>query len=505
MAVELRDPILQRAKLDWAANWLKSERQGIYSGGAWQRAQGRTLETIDPATGKVLSTFVEASEKNVDDCVASARSTFATTEFRKMPRQKRAQLLCDIAGAIRNHHEELATLEALDNGKLFTEAFNDDIPEAASVFEYYAGWIDKFYSETCPVEDGFINYTVREPLGVCGLITPWNFPLLLGAWKLAPALAMGNTVVIKPSPFTTLSTLRLFEILHEECELPPGMVNLVCGGAEVGAAIASHAHINKVSFTGSTSTGKKILHGAADSNLKTVTLELGGKSPNILFDDAPDLEFAIKRSYEAMFSHKGEKCSEPTRLLVHRSLYSRVVDQLSAMAEAVVCGNQFDGKSQQGAQCNKQQFDKIMSYIESGKGAGARLVAGGTQDKQGENGKGLFVRPTIFSDVDNKMAIAQDEIFGPVLVITPFESEDEAVAIANDTIYGLAAGLWTADVSRAHRVASKLDAGMIFINRYGCYDFCSPFGGFKQSGWGKEMAVHSLDAYTRLKSVWLKI
>jgi aldehyde dehydrogenase (NAD+) len=316
---------------------------------------------------------------------------------------------------------------------------------------------------------------------------------------------MGNTVVIKPSPFTTLSTLRLFEILHEECELPPGMVNLVCGGAEVGAAIASHAHINKVSFTGSTSTGKKILHGAADSNLKTVTLELGGKSPNILFDDAPDLEFAIKRSYEAMFSHKGEKCSEPTRLLVHRSLYSRVVDQLSAMAEAVVCGNQFDGKSQQGAQCNKQQFDKIMSYIESGKGAGARLVAGGTQDKQGENGKGLFVRPTIFSDVDNKMAIAQDEIFGPVLVITPFESEDEAVAIANDTIYGLAAGLWTADVSRAHRVASKLDAGMIFINRYGCYDFCSPFGGFKQSGWGKEMAVHSLDAYTRLKSVWLKI
>lgn len=505
MVAEVQDPVLGTAKLSWAAGWLGSDKPGVYCEGKFSRGTGGRSESINPAQGTVVGAFSGGSTADVDQCVVSANAAFHNSAWRKMSRKHRAELLCDIAGAIRKHHEELATLEALDNGKLYTEAYNDDIPEAAAVFEYYAGWIDKIYGENCPVEDGFINYTIREPLGVCGLITPWNFPLLLGAWKLAPALAMGNTVVLKPSPFTSLSTLRLFEIIHDEVNLPPGVVNLVCGGAEVGAAIASHKGVNKISFTGSTMTGKKILHGAADSNLKTITLELGGKSPNILFEDAPDLDFAIKRSFEAMFSHKGEKCSEPTRLLVHSSLYAQVLDELCALANAVKCGNQFDPLAQQGAQCHKDQFDKIMRYIDSGKQSGARLVAGGMPDTRADNASGLFIRPTVFADVDNKTEIAQDEIFGPVLVVTPFKDEDEAIAIANDTIYGLAAGLWTSDISRAHRVAARLDAGMIFINRYGCYDFCSPFGGFKQSGWGKEMAVHSLDSYTRLKSVWLKI
>lgn len=504
-AVSPEQELLKHAQLSWAQKWLSADKPGLYAGGKWQKARGQKTASIDPCTGKTIGHFLEASAEDVDLAVTAAGDAFKHAAWRKMPRAKRAALLCDIARVIRAHHDELATLEALDNGKLFAEAYNDDIPETASVFEYYAGWIDKFYGQTAPVEQGFINYTVHEPVGVCGLITPWNFPLLLAAWKLAPALAMGNTVVLKPSPYTTLSTIRLFEIIAEEVDLPPGVLNLAAGGPVAGQALTTHGGVQKVSFTGSTATGKKVVHGAADSNLKTITLELGGKSPNIIFEDAPDLDFAMSRSFEAMFSHKGEKCSEPTRLLVQRKIYDKVVETLSERAETIVCGNGFEARSQQGAQCNQEQFDKIMRYIESGKRSGARLTAGGSRDESGSNAQGFFVRPTVFADVDNKAEVAQEEIFGPVLVVTPFDTEEQAVSIANDTVYGLAAGLWTADVSRAHRVAGELDAGMVFINKYGCYDFASPFGGFKQSGWGKEMAAHSLEAYTKLKSVWLKI
>lgn len=492
-------------RLAWAHNWLKGEKQHFIDG-AWRKSVDGTLVTsTNPANGQTLGTFADAGKQDVDAAVTAARRMFSQESWRNMPRRQRAELLRRIALAVRQHHAELATLECLDNGKLYREAFNDDIPEVWEVFEYYAGWTDKYYSQNCPVDAGFINYTRREPIGVCGLIVPWNFPLLLAAWKIAPALAMGNTVVVKPSPFTAFSLLRFMEIVQAEVDLPAGAINLITGAAETGSFMTKHPDIDKISFTGSTATGKKVVQGSADSNLKTVSLELGGKSPNIVFDDVPDLEFAIQRSFDAMFSHKGEKCSEPTRLFLHKSIYEYFLSELAKRAESTLCGDPFDPATTQGAQCNEQQLHKILHYIELGKKANLRLVAGGARDLEGSNKDGYFVRPTIFADVDNKLAIAQEEIFGPVLVVTPFSEEDEALAMANDTTYGLAAGVWTSDVSRAHRMAEKLDAGMVFINKYGCYDFASPFGGFKQSGWGKEMAIQSLDAYTRLKSVWLKV
>lgn len=496
-------PGLPKPALSWAETFL-SNRKGSYLDGTFVASGKNLIDSINPANGELLCQIVETTNRELDEAVAAARSAFQAKSWRRMPRKERATILKAIAETIRRHHTELATLEALDNGKLYTEAFNDDVPEAADVFDYYAGWVDKAYAENCPVDDGFLNYTVREPLGVCALIVPWNFPLLLACWKLSVALATGNTVIVKPSPYTPLSVSYLFQVLHEEVALPPGVINLVHGGQEIGAGLSEHQGINKISFTGSTAIGREVAAGAARSNLKHVSLELGGKSPNIVFEDVPDLEFAINRSFQAMFSHKGEKCSEPTRLFVHKSLYEHFLSELEKLATATVCGAQFDPSATQGAQCNAPHFDKIMKYIEIGKAEKLRLIAGGHRDENGSNAKGLFVRPTIFADVDNKSRVAQEEIFGPVLTVTPFTSDDEVVAMANDTIYGLAAGLWTSDISRANRVAGELDAGMVFVNKYGCYDFASPFGGFKQSGWGKEMSQHSLNAFTKLKSVWVK-
>lgn len=499
------DKVLSTAQIDWAHQWLGKPKSHLIDG-LWSTANdGKMVETINPCNQKVLARFASASGPEIDLSVAAARRAFAHSSWRRMSRKDRASALVSIAGVLRRHSAELATLEALDNGKLYREAYIDDLPEAADVFEYYAGWIDKYYAENCPVDDSYVNYTRHEPIGVCGLIVPWNFPLLLAMWKIAPALAMGNTVIVKPSPFTSMSIVRAIELICEADILPAGVLNLVLGDAETGRLICEHEGIDKISFTGSTDTGKKIVVAAGQSNLKLLGLELGGKSANIIFDDAPDLEFAISRSFQAMFSHKGEKCSEPTRLFVQKRHYDRVVTDLSLLAQKTIVGDAFEPTAEQGAQCNLPHFEKIMGYIELGKQTGLNLVAGGERDTRGTNKDGLFIRPTIFANVDNKHALSQEEIFGPVLTITPFETEEEAVEMANDTKYGLAAGLWTQDVSRAHRVSHQLDAGMVFVNRYGCYDFASPFGGYKQSGWGKEMALHSLAGYSKLKSVWIKL
>ncbi|MCP8970922.1 aldehyde dehydrogenase family protein [Ectobacillus ponti] len=489
-------------KLAWAKEWLQTTKR-LYIGGEWCEGAGQLIQSTNPANGNVLGSFTGAEKEDVDRAVAAARQAFEAGAWADMSRKERGRALMRIAAAIREYHAELATLEALDNGKLYKEAYIDDVTEAADLFEYYAGWVDKYYSEVNPVEGNFLSFTTRDPIGVCGQIVPWNFPIVMGVWKLAPALAMGNTVVFKPSSVTSYSAIRLFEIIDEAAILPPGVINLILGEGRIGSYITQHMDVNKVSFTGSTQVGRKLVHDSADSNLKPVTLELGGKSPNILFADAPNLEAAIERSFYGLFTHKGEKCSAPTRLFVEQSIYEQVVERLADKANGYRLGDPFDPNSDQGPQVSKAHMESILRYIEIGVKEGARLAAGGMRDVSGENANGYYVRPTIFADVSNDMTIAQEEIFGPVLVVIPFAGEEEVIRMANDTIYGLAAGLWTNDVSRAHRVAKRLDAGQVFVNRYGCYDFASPFGGVKQSGWGKEYAVHSLQSYTKTRAIWI--
>ncbi|WP_027417626.1 aldehyde dehydrogenase family protein [Aneurinibacillus terranovensis] len=492
---------IQPAKLEWAKEWLKDTKK-FYIGGQWIKGI-TTSSSINPANGQEVGTFYDSTPKHVDQAVEAARKAFTGQEWGKMSRKERAKKLHAIAAVIREHQAELATLESLDNGKLYKEAFVDDMGEAADIFDYYAGWTDKFYGENNPVDGDFLSYTVRQPVGVCGQIVPFNFPLLMAAWKIAPALAMGNTVILKPSDKTSFSAIRFFELVDEANILPPGVINLVLGGAEVGSAISNHNGIDKITFTGSTNIGKQLVRDSANSNLKTVTLELGGKSPNIIFDDVPNLDFAIERSFYGLFTHKGEKCSAPTRLFVQRGIYDKVIDGIVKFASSYKLGDPFDPTSDQGPQCSEEHMERILGYIQSGIEEGARVVVGGERDVEGEKANGFYIKPTIFADVTNDMKIAREEIFGPVLCIIPFDTEEEVVQMANDTIYGLAAGLWTRNIARAQRVANQLEAGQVFINRYGCYDFASPFGGFKQSGWGKEYAIHSLESYTKTKAIWI--
>jgi acyl-CoA reductase-like NAD-dependent aldehyde dehydrogenase len=398
--------------------------------------------------------------------------------------------------------DEVARLETLHNGKPINESRHVEIPAAAECLQYYAGWADKIHGETIPVKGNHFTYTLREPVGVVAAIVPWNFPLLLASWKVGPALACGNTFILKPASQTPLTAIALGEIA-QEVGFPPGVFNVITGpGSSVGQAIVEHPGIDKIAFTGDTSTGKGIMRTAAET-LKHITLELGGKSPNIVLADA-DIDAAIRGATIGIFYGKGEVCAAGSRLLVAHDIKDEFMEKLAARTNKMVPGDPLDPKTRLGAIASKSQMERVLGYIETGKKEGATLVAGGSRADIG-TGKGYFLQPTVFDNVTPEMTIAREEIFGPVLATIEFSDLDEAIAKANDTPYGLASAVWTRDLKKAHYVARKLKAGTVWVNTYNVYDTAAPFGGYKQSGFGREMSVHAIEHYTQIKSVWVDL
>ena len=459
------------------------------------------MEVVNPATEEVIAEVASADRSDVDAAVAAARAAFEGP-WAKLSARERGRLVSRLADRLMERVDEVARLETLHNGKPISESRNIEIPAAAECFEYYAGWADKVMGETIPVKGNYLTYTLRDPIGVVAAIVPWNFPLLLAAWKIAPALACGNTVILKPASQTPLTALALAGIAAE-VGLPPGVLNVVTGpGSLVGQAIVEHPGIDKIAFTGDTSTGKSIMRSAADT-LKKITLELGGKSPNIVLPDA-DLEAAIRGATIGIFYGKGEVCAAGSRLLVDRSIKDEFIDKLAARAKKMSPGDPMDPKTRFGAISSKKQLETVLKYIEAGRREGATLVAGGERADIG-TGRGYFVQPTVFADVTPEMTISREEIFGPVLAAIEFADIDEAIARANDTPYGLAAGVWTRDIKKAHYIARRLQAGTVWVNTYNVYDTAAPFGGYKHSGFGREMGAHALEHYTQVKSVWVDL
>ena len=464
-------------------------------------ASGETMEVVNPATEDVIASVASAGKDDLDAAAAAARAALSGP-WGTMSARERGRLVRKLGDRLLERADEVARLETLHNGKPISESRHVEIPAAAECLEYYGGWSDKVMGETIPVKGNYLTYTLREPIGVVAAIVPWNFPLLLAAWKVAPALACGNTVVLKPASQTPLTALALGEIAVE-VGLPPGVLNVLTGpGSTLGQAIVEHPGIDKIAFTGDTSTGKGIMRGAAGT-LKKITLELGGKSPNIVFPDA-DIDAAIRGATIGIFYGKGEVCAAGSRLLVDRSIKAEFIDKLVARVKKMVPGDPMDPKTRFGALSSKKQLETVLRYVESGKNEGATLVAGGERADIG-TGKGYFVQPTVFADVQPGMTISREEIFGPVLAAIEFADIDEAIARANDTSYGLAAGIWTRDIKKAHYVARKLQAGTVWINTYNVYDTAAPFGGYKQSGFGREMSAHALEHYTQIKSVWVDL
>jgi acyl-CoA reductase-like NAD-dependent aldehyde dehydrogenase len=419
-----------------------------------------------------------------------------------MSARARGALIWNLGVRLMAHLDELARLETLHNGKPIFEARQIEIPAAAECFQYYAGWADKVHGETIPVKGNYLTYTLREPVGVVAAIVPWNFPLLLTSWKVAPALACGNTVIIKPATQTPLTALALANLANE-AGIPPGVINVITGqGRDIGPAIVGHPGIDKIAFTGDTKTGREIMRGAADT-LKRITLELGGKSPNIVFADA-DLEAAVRGATTGIFYGKGEVCAAGSRLLVDNRIKSEFIDKVVARTKKIVPGDPMDPKTRLGAISSKGQMESVLRYIDIARKEGATLVAGGNRTDIG-TGKGFFLEPTVFADVTPTMTIAREEIFGPVLASIEFADVDEAIARANDSDYGLAAAVWTRDIKKAHYVAKRLMAGTVWVNTYNVYDTAAPFGGYKQSGFGREMGMHALEHYTQVKTVFVDL
>ena len=466
-----------------------------------ESVSGKRFPTINPATGEKIADVAEADEADVNLAVKAARKAFESrAPWRRMSASERGKLLNRLADLVEKHADDLAKLEALDNGKPYKVARAADLALTIACYRYYAGWADKIQGKTIPIAGDYFCYTRHEPVGVVGQIIPWNFPLLMQAWKLGPALAAGNTVVMKPAEQTPLTALRMGELIVE-AGFPAGVVNLLPGyGPTAGGAIARHMDVDKVAFTGSTEVGHLIMEASAKTNLKRVTLELGGKSPNIIFADA-DMEAAVEGSHFALFFNQGQCCCAGSRVFVEEKVYDEFVERSTARARQRAVGDPFDAKTEQGPQVNDEQFDKVMSYIESGKQQGAKLMCGG--ERVGD--RGYFVAPTVFADVQDNMKIAEEEIFGPVMSIIKFRDMDDLVERANKTMYGLAAGVWTRDISKAHAVANGVRAGTVWVNCYDVFDAAAPFGGFKQSGIGRELGEYGLQQYTEVKTVTVKL
>src|SRR6266516_1426699 len=459
--------------------FLQQQSIKMLIGGQWvESASGKTFETINPSTGEVLAKVVEGDSEDINRAVIAARKAFESGSWPKLTPSQRGRLLLKLADLIEQNAEELAQLETLDNGKPIRYSRAGDVPLTADHFRYFAGWATKLEGETIPVSiPNMFTYTLREPVGVVGQIIPWNFPLQMAAWKLAPALACGNTAILKPAEQTPLSALRLGELICE-AGFPEGVVNIVPGfGETAGAALAAHPGVDKIAFTGSTGVGKKILQASAD-NLKKLTLELGGKSPNIIFPDA-DLKFAVRGAMNAIFFNQGQVCTAVSRLFVHASMYDQVLSGLTDAANKMKLGQGVDPATDLGPLVSQEQLERVTGYIEVGKREGAALRTGGTRP-DGDLAAGYFLRPTVFDQVRDDMTIAREEIFGPVVVAHPFDDVEEVAARANASIYGLAAGVWTGDVKKAHRVAAALKAGVIWVNTYNQFDAAAPFGGYKQ-------------------------
>lgn len=476
----------------------------LFIGGEFVDAlSGATFATINPATEETITEVASAAAADVDAAVRAARAQMEPgSEWQKMKPRDRGKILFRIAEMLTARAAEIGRIETLDNGKPIFESQFVDTPAAAECLYYYSGWSGKVTGETIPVAENAFTYTLREPLGVVGAITPWNFPLMLAVWKIAPALACGNTVVLKPAENTSLSILKFAEYARE-CGLPPGVLNIVSGpGAVTGTAMVDHPGIDAIAFTGSTAVGKELMARAART-LKKVSLELGGKSPNIVFADA-DLDAAARGALNAIFYGKGEVCAAGSRLLVEESVHDELMAKVVERAGKMTAGDPLHPKTRLGAIVSQRQMERVMGYIDAGKNEGATLLTGGERADIG-TGKGYFVKPTIFDDVDPKMTIAQEEIFGPVLATMRFSDAESAIEKANATVYGLAAAVWTRDISKAHRVARAIKAGTVWINSYNLYDPALPFGGFKESGFGRDQGRDALDKYTQTKSVWVNL
>ncbi len=493
---------MSTSTLDRRVEAFTHARRQLFIDGQWRdAASGETFATPNPATGEVLATVASGGAEDIDRAVRAARAAFDDGPWSRLTASQRGRIVWRIGDLILDHLEEFAQLESLDNGKPLGVARAADVPLAADLFHYMAGWATKIEGNTInlsvPYTPGaqYHAYTLREPIGVVGQIIPWNFPLLMAAWKLGPALATGNCVVLKPAEQTPLSALLLAEVIAE-AGVPDGVVNVVTGyGETAGAALAAHDGVDKVAFTGSTEVGKEIVHAAA-GNLKKVTLELGGKSPNVVFADA-DPETAAAGAANAIFFNHGQCCVAGSRLFVEEDRFDDVINEVADIAKSIKVGDGFAEDTQMGPLVSDEQLRRVTGYLDSGRADGAEVVAGGS--RVGE--RGYFVAPTVITKTRPDMKIVREEIFGPVVVAEPFQSLDEIAATANDTPYGLGAGVWTRDLSKAHAMAKRLRAGTVWINCYNVFDAALPFGGYKQSGWGREMGHEVLEAYTEVKSV----